>query len=349
MTIDGFIRMHEHEWEELRDLLRRASRDGRSLSPDELERLTALYQRVGTHLSLARARYADPGLVTELSSLVGQASSLLHGRRVASWRQAARFFTQTVPAALWLARPAIAVSTLLFVVPAAAFGLWLTQSPEALQAFAPEELREIYVEEQFADYYTDLPSTQFGAVVTTNNIQVAIAAFGAGALLALPSAYVLVLNGLSVGGAWGMMAAGGEQLQFWTLILPHGLLELTAIFVAGGAGIHLGWALIDPGDRPRSVALREAGRRAVSIVIALIAAFTVAGLIEGFVTGAEWPAWVRVGIGAVAWLAFVLYAVVLGPRAAKAGLTGAIGEEPIAPRRQRPEPAASVRPATAAG
>jgi Stage II sporulation protein M len=99
------------------------------------------------------------------------------------------------------------------------------------------------------------------------------------------------------------------------------------VFVAGGAGLRLGWTLIDPGDRPRLQALAEEGRRAVVIVLGLVAAFLVAGTIEGFVTGQPWPTWLRVGIGVVAEAGFLTYVMVLGRRAAARGLTGALGEE----------------------
>lgn len=333
MTVDGFIRAHESDWDELGRLLRRAGRDGRRLDPVELERLIALYQRVGTHLSLARTRYDDPRLIAELSALVGAASAVLHGQRVVSWRRVAEFVTATLPAAVWHDRWAIVAAAALFLVPAAVVGAWLIASPEALATVAPEELRTAYAEGGFAAYYTDTASPLFGALVTVNNIQVAFFAFAGGVLLAVPTAVVLALNGGGVlGPAWAMMAAAGEQPQFWTLILPHGLLELTAVFVAGGTGLQLGWSLIDPGDRPRLIALREEGRRAISIVLGLMVAFAAAGVIEGFVTGAPWPGWLRVGIGAAVWAAFVAYAAVLGPRATRTGRTGAIGEHPPASR-----------------
>jgi uncharacterized membrane protein SpoIIM required for sporulation len=330
VTVDGFIAAHRHEWDELTAVLRHAGRDGRRLDPEELERLAALYQRVGTHLSMARTRYGDPQLSAELSTLVAAASALLHGRRVSSWRRAGEFATATLPAAVWHVRRAIVVAAALFLVPAIGVGAWLAASPEALATVVPQELRAAYPQD-FAQYYTAMPSAQFGAVVTVRNIQVALLAFAGGALLAVPSAGVLVLNGAAgVGPAWALMASAGEQARFWTLILPHGLLELTAVFVAGGAGLQIGWALIDPGDRFRAVALREEGRRAISIVIGLLVAFAAAGVIEGFVTGAPWPAGLRVGVGVVVWAAFVAYAVVLGRRATAAGRTGAIGEEPAA-------------------
>ena len=160
---------------------------------------------------------------------------------------------------------------------------------------------------------------------TIANFYLASSVFGI--LACVGTAYVLVANGAMLGLAAGLFAAVGQQPKFWGLVLPHGLLELTSVFVAGGAGLRLGWTLIDPGDRPRAPALAEEGRRAVVIVLGLGATFRVAGTIEGFVTGRPWPTWLRVGIGVVAEAAFLTYVVVLGRRAAARGRTGALGEE----------------------
>jgi uncharacterized membrane protein SpoIIM required for sporulation len=152
--------------------------------------------------------------------------------------------------------------------------------------------------------------------VFTNNAGVGILAFGAGILAGVPTVLVLLLNGVNVGIMGGLFHASGEAGHFWGLILPHGLLELTAVFIAGGTGLRLGWAVLAPGDRTRARALAEEGRRAVVIVIGLVAVFLVAGLIEGYVTPAPLPTGVRVGIGAVAWAGFLVYVVHHGRRAA---------------------------------
>jgi len=156
---------------------------------------------------------------------------------------------------------------------------------------------------------------------------VAFEAFALGILGCVGTFYVLLLNGANLGVAAGLFAAVGQQAKFWGLILPHGMLELTSVFIAGGAGLRLGWTLIDPGDRRRAEALAEEGRRAVVIVLGLVLSFAVAGSIEGFVTGRPWPTALRVGIGALAEAAFLTYVTVCGRRAAAQGLTGALGEE----------------------
>jgi uncharacterized membrane protein SpoIIM required for sporulation len=122
------------------------------------------------------------------------------------------------------------------------------------------------------------------------------------------------------------MYAGGGATTFWGLIIPHGLLELSSIVIAGAAGFTLGWAVIAPGDRKRSTALALAARRSVTIVLGLMVAFVVAGLIEGFVTPSALPTAARVGLGAVVFVAFWSYVLTRGRIAAERGLTGAMGE-----------------------
>ena len=327
MTVDEFVERNTPTWDRLAQLTKKAGGRGNRLRPNELDELVTTYQRASTHLSLARTRFNDPALAARLSSLVGQAGSVVYGTRPATARSVWTFISETFPAAMWHSRWFILISTLVFIVPAFAVGGWLSNDAEALDELVPAEIQEEYVNEAFADYYTELDSTQFFATVTTNNIQVGILAFAAGILLVLPSVAILAFNGLNVGVAGGMFHAVGDAWQFWSLILPHGLLELTAVFIAGGAGLRLGWTLIDPGDRRRSDALVAEGRRAVAIVIGLVGVFTISGLVEGYITGAPWPIEVRLAVGAAIWAAFCAYAGVFGMRASRHGLTGELGEQ----------------------
>lgn len=326
VDIDRFIADHQDDWRRLETLIARGE-GRRALTASELEELVRLYERTSTHLSIARTEYGDPGLVAALTRTVGRARIVIYGRRTRTWRAAGRFIADTFPAAVWHARRQILAAAALFLVPAAAMALWLASSTVALDAAAPPGLREAYVEEDFAAYYSSQPSAQFASWVTTNNIQVSILAFAGGVLLCVPAILVLLSNGAGVGTAAGMFAAGGEMARFWGLILPHGLLELTAVFIAGGAGLRLGWTLVDPGDRPRSAALAEEGRRSVAIVVGLVGAFVVAGIIEGFVTGSSLATWIRVGIGVTAEAAFLAYILVRGRAAAARGVTGALEVE----------------------
>lgn len=320
--VDAWLIRHEPTWRRLADLTARARRSPARLGPGELEELIATYQRVSTHLSHARTHLDDPALTGRLTGLVAEARAVVYGtrrRRLGSVVEAA---TVTFPAAVWHLRRFVLVSALCTFGPTAVFGFWLANSDRAFEASAPEAVRTAYIEEDFEAYYSADPSAQFATEVFVNNVRVAIFAFAAGILLCVVTAAILAFNGANLGVAAGLFAAVGEQPRFWGLILPHGLLELSAVVVAGAAGLALGWSVIDPGDRPRSVALAEQGRRCLAVVLGLVVAFLVAGLIEGFVTGSALSTPVRVAIGVLAEAAFVGWIVVFGPRAAAAGRTG---------------------------
>ncbi|MGI8794094.1 MAG: stage II sporulation protein M [Acidimicrobiales bacterium] len=326
MDLDRFLAINQPAWDRLAGLTGRARGGLSSLSAAELDELVQLYQRVSGHLSYARTYYGDPALVARLTGIVATAGGLIYGSRPRTLRAMGRFFTVTFPAAVWHNRWFVAISALLFFAPAIALGTWLAQSPAAVEASAPAQVREAYLARDFEDYYSSQPAAEFASLVTTNNIQVSFLAFASGILLCVPTAYVLVMNGASLGMAGGLFAAAGASPKFFGLILPHGLLEITAVVIAGGAGLRLGWTIIDPGDRRRGVALREEGRRAAAVVLGLMLAFVVAGIIEGFVTGSGLPTALRVGVGATVEAAFLLYLWSFGSRAAAAGYTGAIGE-----------------------
>jgi hypothetical protein len=136
----------------------------------------------------------------------------------------------------------------------------------------------------------------------------------------------MVYNGALLGGTGGLFAEAGELGKFFGLILPHGLLELTAVVLAGAAGLRLGWSVIAPGDRSRGRALGEEARQSVVIALGLVLAFSVAGFIEGFITGRGVPTGLRVGIGVAAEAAFLTWIVVQGRAATRRGVTGALGE-----------------------
>jgi uncharacterized membrane protein SpoIIM required for sporulation len=126
----------------------------------------------------------------------------------------------------------------------------------------------------------------------------------------------------------GLFIAAGKGGEFFGLILPHGLLELSAVTIAGAGGLRLGWAVIAPGDRTRGEAVALEGRRSVAVVLGLMLAFVIAGIIEGFVTPSGLPTAMRVAVGIVVAGGFWTYIVVRGRAAEAMGLTGLLGEQP---------------------
>jgi uncharacterized membrane protein SpoIIM required for sporulation len=314
VDIDAFVAANQASWWRLQELTRRA-RKPRSMSPDELAEMVALYQRCGAHLAHARVAYvADVALVNRLTLLVAESHGVLYGQRDTAVSSGLRTFaTVTFPAAVWGIRRFVLVAFLLTAVPWAVMQIWLAVSPTAFDVVAPDGANSRYITDDFEDYYSNQPSQNFASQVFLNNIRVAFLAFAAGALLCVVTAAILAYNGAVGGVAGGMFTSVGLGGKFWGLILPHGLLELSAVIVAGAAGLRIGWTIIDPGDRRRGVALGEESRRVGAVLAGLVVAFLLAAIVEGFVTGRPWSTAVRVGIGIVVFLLFwgftIAYAV----------------------------------------
>ncbi|GGT44138.1 stage II sporulation protein M [Streptomyces chromofuscus] len=320
MDLDVFVSAHRAEWDRLEDLLRRQRR----LTGAETDELVALYQRTATHLSLIQSSAPDPQLTGRLSQLVGRARSAVTGTRRASWRDVTRFLAYGFPAAVYRSRHWWVPTALLSTLVAALLGWWIGTHPEVQATIAaPSELRELTRPGgEYESYYSTHPAASFAARVWTNNAQAAAMCLVFGVFLGLPVLWILFQNMLNLGIGFGLMSSAGRLDTFLGLVLPHGLLELTAVFVAAGTGLRLGWTVIDPGPRTRRQALAEEGRAAVGMAIGLALVLFVAGAIEGFVTPSGLPTWARIGIGVVAEIAFLMYVYVLGRRAARAGETG---------------------------
>ena len=315
MDIDAFVVRNQGAWSRLGALTAQA-RKPRSLSAEQLDELVGLYQRVGAHLADARLTYAgDQALVGRLTLLVTDAHSVLYSQRDVELQRSLRSFaTSTFPAAVYRIRWFIAASAALTVIPWAVFNIWLAVSPRAVSATGPATLRDAYIHGDFENYYRSGSASSFANEVFWNNVRVAILAFAAGMLLCVVTAILLAYNGANVGIAGGLFTNVGEWQKFWGLILPHGLLELSAVIVAGGAGLRIGWTVIDPGDRTRLSALAEEGRRAGTVVMGLVVAFLLAAMIEGFVTGRPWPTSLRLAIGVIAFIGFWGWTIAFGVR-----------------------------------
>jgi uncharacterized membrane protein SpoIIM required for sporulation len=134
-------------------------------------------------------------------------------------------------------------------------------------------------------------------------------AFAAGILAGLGTALVLVFNGVQLGAVAAVFANYQANLLFWSFVLPHGIIELTAICIAGGAGLWLGSAFLLPGRMTRREALVVRGREAVSLIGGTAVMLVVAGLIEGFISPSDLPSGVKLGAAA---LTLVLLAMYLG-------------------------------------
>ncbi|MFF4345681.1 stage II sporulation protein M [Kitasatospora sp. NPDC001540] len=326
MDLDVFVAAHQAEWHRLEVLSSR-----RRLTGEESDELITLYQRATSHLAQVQAAAPHPGIEGRLTTLVVRGRNAVAGARASSWRDAARYFTTSFPAILYRARRWwLTVGAVSFLL-SAVIAWWIGTHPEIVRSLISPEQYEQFTKPggEFETYYTEHPSANFAAQVWTNNAWVAAQCLISAVLLGIPVLYILLENVLNLGFGVGAMASADHLQLFLGLLIPHGLLEMTAIFVAGGLSLRLGWTVVDPGPRTRAVALAEEGRAVIGSVIGLTAVLMVTGFIEGFVTGSALPDWLRIGMGLLVEALFLLYALVLGKRAAA---TGEIGDVEAADR-----------------
>ncbi len=314
MDLDAFTAARRARWERLDELGR-----SRRLTGAESDELVRLYQAVATDLSQVRAAAPDPSTVTYLSQLLARTRVAISGAHEPSWRDVSRFVMVSLPAAFYRIRWWTVAVMVAFLVVSILTGWYVATNEQVLDDFMDPVQQEEYVNEAFASYYD--PGVGFAAMVWTNNAWIAAQCVGLGISGVWP-VFIQAQNAVNVGAVGGMMADHGALDVFLSLIAPHGMLELTAIWIAGAAGLKIFWTWIVPGGRPRSRALAEEGRALFTVAIGLVVVLGVSGLIEGFVTGsALWP-WLKIVIGAVALAGYWTYTIVLGRRAVAAGETG---------------------------
>jgi uncharacterized membrane protein SpoIIM required for sporulation len=260
--------------------------------------------------------------------LVAQARSVVTGAHAPLWSEFVRFWTVSFPVVAyrswrWWLGTAVAFSFVVVLVT-----LWVSGNHELQSSLkTPSEIEEL-VNRDFASYYSEHPAGSFALQVWVNNSWVSVQCIAFAILLGIPIPFLLLQNALNLGVIAAFMFDAGKADIFLGLLTPHGLLELTAVFLAGSAGMRLGWSVVSPGNRPRGQALAEEGRAVVAVAVGLIGVLLVAGLIEALVTPSPLPTAVRIGIGMAAEIAFLAYVFHFGRKAAKAGETGDVDDAP---------------------
>jgi uncharacterized membrane protein SpoIIM required for sporulation len=316
VDLDAYVVAHQQTWQRLEELAKR-----RRLTGAEGDELVELYQRTATHLSVVRTSAPDAQVVAHLSSLLARARTRAEGSRTTTWSGVRTFLTDRFPAALYRLRWWWLGCLAANVVVTAVMMWWLIDHPNVEQSLlSPGEVDQL-VNNDFEGYYSEYAASHFAAQVWINNAWVAALCIGLG-ILGLPLVKVLFDNIASLAIIGSIMMRHDRGELFWGLILPHGLLELTAVFVAGGVGFRLFWSWVEPGDMSRSQALAREGRTAGTVTLGLVVVLLVSGVIEAFVTPSNLPTWARVGIGILAEVAFFAYVFVVGRAAYLGGQTG---------------------------
>ena len=280
-------------WQELKQLLDRVDRRGlQALTVEEVKQLCRLYRQVTIDLSRARTDGEDPELLRFLNFLAARAHGQVYAAGKVDLRQFFLFIISGFPQLVRRrARPLLVAAGVFLLTTLVSF-LAVVRQPELAYSLFDEHIVEtenIRLERQQGEYkgnFTfELSSSPLVAVqIILNNVKVAILAFALGALACVPGVILLVFNGRMLGTLTGLVAIHGFAGDFYGLILTHGVLELTAICIAGGAGFILGWALIAPGRFTRREALRQASPDAFGLLGGAAVLLVIAGHLEAYVT-----------------------------------------------------------------
>lgn len=311
VNLEAFVREREPAWTELQTLVDQAGRKPERLGADRVRRLGALYRSAAADLAAARRRYPHEVATQRLEHLVARSRHLVYdteGRRESLKTFATRTYWRRIRE-----RPAVlVVAAALMFGPALLGGLWAVRDPGAAVRFVPADYRSVAEPRTEG---TDLglspgQSATMSTAIFTNNIRVTLLAFAGGITFGILTGYLLVFNGVLFGTLFGLAFTAGNGEAFTVLVTPHGVLELSCIVVAGMAGLRMGWAVVSPGHRRRSVALQGEARAAVELALGTAPWLVLAGLVEGFITpeGLDLPVAVVVGfgLGAVYWALIIL-------------------------------------------
>lgn len=316
MNVDALINAEHPTWERMQQLSKQ-----RRLTAAEAEELLDCYRRTGVHLSRLATYNTDPAATTTLSAWLLNARCALTGSAEPFGTELRHFFTVALPTALWRLRwLSLAVAAISCLI-AFAVGAYIAGNRELQYAMLSDSDIKQLVEHDFEAYYHQGHAVGFFGQVWLNNAWLCMINVVTG-VLGFPAVMSVIFNAINVAHVGGIMHAHGGQATFWSLILPHGLLEITCLFVSAAAGLRLCWAWVSAGRGPRLITLAQEGRALLTVAVGLIIALFVSGIIEAFVTPAPWPTAIRITIGAIALAAFWVYSWYFGRRSELAGQTG---------------------------
>ena len=331
MTAQKFVVTHREDWQRLDELVGRAQKLRlTSLSDDELLEMGALYRRATADLARAQTRHSDTHagreLIRSLNALVLRAHAQLYSAPAPQPRRAWQWLLYGFPATFRRQWKNVAIAAVLLFLPLLIAQLCVIVNADLAKIFVREEaIEEVQkrAEKQIitgwganTDYGGLMSSPGVSSVIMTNNIRVSIVAAALGLTAGIGTAWAFITNGMMVGGLAGVATNANVDLLFWAVILPHGVLELTAICIAGGAGLCLARAIWTPGALPRGDALKLAGAEAAKLMIGVAFLLVIAGLIEGFLTPLPLPPSIKLTFAALSGVALIAY-LSLKPRGAE--------------------------------
>jgi uncharacterized membrane protein SpoIIM required for sporulation len=297
ISVDRFVEDRRARWARLAGLV--ASAEGRvaRLKADETLELGHLYRAATSDLAIAQRDFKRDAVAERLNDLVAAAHAIVYSEAPASRGRLWRFVTRDIPRSARASLPYTLAAFLLVLVPAlVTLVAGLIEPGVAASSLAPDQREALVQRVPGSEIPVDARAIA-GPTIIANNIYVSVLAFSGGLTVGLLTIYALVANGAMLGTLFAVLIARGVAGNLLQFILGHGFLELSAIFLSGGAGLRFAWAILHPGDLYRGDAIRLAGVQAVQVMFLVAATLTVAGTIEAFVSPTLLPVAVKLAVG----------------------------------------------------
>jgi uncharacterized membrane protein SpoIIM required for sporulation len=311
---ERFVRERKRAWQRLEYLLKLVDRSSlRRLHREEVRELGRIYRRTASDLAIARAESRDPRLVNYLNSLVIRAHGRIYRTDAQGWQRLVEFFTKTFPRTFRRTWRYTAIAFATFVA-FALFAYFGTRRDPDFSEFAGIDPVFRYVINQRVHWWESL--SQFSQVdssrIMVNNIWVMFQAFALGALLGLGTLWAMAFNGALIGAVLALVYRAGFGFDLVSFMVGHGVIELSCIFLAGGAGLLIGSAILLPGDLSRGDALKMQGLEAIRLIAGCAPLLVIAGTIEGFISPAPVNPAIKFAIGITTGLALYSYLLLAG-------------------------------------
>jgi uncharacterized membrane protein SpoIIM required for sporulation len=314
MPLDRFITERKNDWERLEELLARVDRSAlRRLNREEVRELGHSYRRTAADLAVARAESRDPRLINYLNSLVIRAHGRIYRADAHGGRRIREFFTQDFPQTFRLTWRYTATAFAVFLL-FGLIGFLGTRHDPDFSEFAQVHPFMRYTIEAKTHWWEELnEANQIGSTsIFTHNIRVTFYAFALGAFFGLGTLFSMAVFGANTGAILALTYHAGFGNDLVTFMVGHGVIELACVFIAGGGGLLIGYALLVPGDLSRADALKARGKEAVRLVVGCVPLLVLAGIIEGFISPAPINPQIKFGIGALTGVALFGYLLLAG-------------------------------------
>ncbi len=314
MQPEQLIRQRKRDWEQLEKFLLRIERDHiQVLSQAELVEFGQLYRSATSDLAIAQRDFPQKDVTAYLNQLVGRAHPVVYRGEPLVWRRLKNFYRYALPQLYREILPFIGVAALLLFGPWVVVAFIVYWVPEAanyvLHPIAIETIRS------GQQWWKDLnEANEIGAAtLMVNNLRVAFLAYAGGMLFGFWTVYTLLIHGLYFGTIFGLMHHYGHAAPMWEFVIGHGVLELSEITMAGGAGLMLGYALLRPGLLSRRAALGIAANKSIRLLLGTAPFLIIAGTIEGLISPSDViPAFVKYGVGIGSGVLMYAYLLLVG-------------------------------------